>query len=113
MVDHLPLEALLERIGDSRLVLLGEASHGSSEFYRARQRITRALIEEKGFDFVANVPVIILQQNSRVNLTSISGSSVAARLLLSTAMSLRTCQIPIHSVCNISELEQYGIAMLR
>ena len=52
-VDHLPLEALLERIGDSRLVLLGEASHGTSEFYRARQRITRALIEEKGFDFVA------------------------------------------------------------
>lgn len=52
-VDDLPLEALLERIGDSRLVLMGEASHGTSEFYRARQRITRALIEEKGFDFVA------------------------------------------------------------
>lgn len=52
-VDHLPLEAMLERIGDSRLVLLGEASHGTSEFYRARQRITRALIEEKGFDFIA------------------------------------------------------------
>lgn len=52
-VDELPLEALFERIGDSRLVLLGEASHGTSEFYRARQRITQALIEEKGFDFVA------------------------------------------------------------
>lgn len=52
-VDDLPLHGLLERIGDSRLVLLGEASHGTSEFYRARQRITRALIEEKGFDFVA------------------------------------------------------------
>lgn len=52
-VDHLPLEGLLERIGDSQLVLLGEASHGTSEFYRARHRITRALIEEKGFDFVA------------------------------------------------------------
>ena len=52
-VDQLPLAALLERIGDRRLVLLGEASHGSSEFYRARQRITRALIEDKGFDFVA------------------------------------------------------------
>lgn len=52
-VDDLPLEALLERIGDSRLVLMGEASHGTSEFYRARQRITRALIEEQGFDFVA------------------------------------------------------------
>jgi len=52
-VDDLPLAPLLERIGDSRLVLIGEASHGTSEFYRARQRITRALIEEKGFDFVA------------------------------------------------------------
>ena len=52
-VDDLPLKPLLERIGDSRLVLLGEASHGTSEFYRARHRITRALIEEKGFDFVA------------------------------------------------------------
>lgn len=51
-VDDLPLESLLKRIGDSRLVLLGEASHGTSEFYRARHCITRALIEEKGFDFV-------------------------------------------------------------
>ncbi len=52
-VDELPLEGLLERIGDTRLVLLGESSHGTSEFYRARQRITRALIEEKNFDFIA------------------------------------------------------------
>lgn len=52
-VDDLPLEGLLERIGASRLVLLGEASHGTSEFYRARQRIARALIEKKGFDFIA------------------------------------------------------------
>ncbi|MFW6323306.1 MAG: protein-L-isoaspartate(D-aspartate) O-methyltransferase [Guyparkeria sp.] len=52
-VDDLPLAGLLDRIGDARLVLIGEASHGTSEFYRARQRVTRALIEEKGFDFVA------------------------------------------------------------
>ena len=44
---------LLGRIEDARLVLLGEASHGTSEFYRARERITRALIERAGFDFVA------------------------------------------------------------
>lgn len=47
------IDALLERIGDARLVLLGEATHGSSEFYRARARISRALIETKGFSFVA------------------------------------------------------------
>jgi protein-L-isoaspartate(D-aspartate) O-methyltransferase len=47
------VDALVERIGDSRVVLLGEATHGTSEFYRARALITRALIEKKGFDFVA------------------------------------------------------------
>ncbi|PXX91700.1 protein-L-isoaspartate O-methyltransferase [Marinobacter vulgaris] len=47
------LEGLLERIGDSRLVLLGEASHGTAEFYDMRARITRELIEKKGFRFVA------------------------------------------------------------
>jgi erythromycin esterase-like protein len=46
-------EALLDAIGDARLVLLGEASHGTHEFYRERARITRWLIEEKGFTIVA------------------------------------------------------------
>jgi len=45
--------ALLERIGDARVVLLGEATHGTSEFYRMRAHITRALIERKGFRIVA------------------------------------------------------------
>jgi len=52
-VNTLPLDNLLSRIGDARVVLLGEASHGTAEFYLARQRITRALIERKGFSFVA------------------------------------------------------------
>ena len=47
------LEPLLARIGDARVVLLGEASHGTSEFYRMRERITRELIERKGFGFIA------------------------------------------------------------
>ncbi len=47
------LDALLERIGDSRLVLLGEASHGTAEYYTWRARISRRLIEEKGFSFIA------------------------------------------------------------
>ena len=46
-------DALLERIGDARFVLLGEASHGSHEFYRERSRLTRRLITEKGFRAVA------------------------------------------------------------
>lgn len=47
------LEPLLRRIGDARIVLLGESTHGSSEFYRMRERISRELIERKGFTFVA------------------------------------------------------------
>lgn len=46
------LEPLLERVGDSRVVLIGEASHGTSEFYRMRARITQELITKKGFDIV-------------------------------------------------------------
>ena len=46
-------DVLLDLIGDSRLVLLGEASHGTHEFYRERARITRRLVEEKGFSGVA------------------------------------------------------------
>lgn len=46
-------DALLELVGDARFVLLGEASHGTHEFYRERSRITRRLIAEKGFCAVA------------------------------------------------------------
>ncbi|MGH7476658.1 MAG: erythromycin esterase family protein [Longimicrobiales bacterium] len=46
-------EALLARIGDARIVLLGEATHGTHEFYRARARLTQRLIREKGFNIVA------------------------------------------------------------
>jgi protein-L-isoaspartate(D-aspartate) O-methyltransferase len=47
------LGPLLDRIGDCPVVLLGEASHGTSEFYRMRERITRELILRKGFTAVA------------------------------------------------------------
>ncbi len=46
-------DALLELVGEARFVLLGEASHGTHEFYRERSRITRRLIAEKGFCAVA------------------------------------------------------------
>jgi len=45
--------SLLELIGDARLVLIGEASHGTHEFYRTRAELTKALILAKGFNFVA------------------------------------------------------------
>ncbi|MCP9841759.1 protein-L-isoaspartate(D-aspartate) O-methyltransferase [Synechococcus sp. J7-Johnson] len=52
-IDSVDLAPLLGRIGEARVVLIGEASHGTSEFYRMRARITRELIERKGFSFVA------------------------------------------------------------
>ncbi len=51
--EEVQLHALIERIADARVVLIGEASHGTSEFYRLRARITQRLIEEKGFSIVA------------------------------------------------------------
>lgn len=45
--------ALFDRFADARVVLLGEASHGTSEFYRARAAITRRLIAAHGFTIVA------------------------------------------------------------
>lgn len=47
------LDSLFGRIGDARYVLLGEASHGTSEFYTWRAAISRRLIEEHGFSFIA------------------------------------------------------------
>ncbi len=52
-IDEADLAPLLARIGQARVVLIGEATHGTSEFYRMRQRITRALVKRKGFAFVA------------------------------------------------------------
>ncbi|QQS41259.1 MAG: erythromycin esterase family protein [Acidobacteriota bacterium] len=46
-------DPLFEAIGSRRIVLIGEASHGTHEFYRERARITKGLILEKGFDAVA------------------------------------------------------------
>ncbi len=45
--------AMFDRFGAARLVLLGEATHGTSEFYRARAAISRHLIRHHGFNVVA------------------------------------------------------------
>jgi len=51
-VENANIDPLVDRVGDARIVLIGEASHGTSEFYRMRSRITARLIGEKGFRFV-------------------------------------------------------------
>lgn len=50
-LDH-GLEPLMDRIGDARIVLLGEASHGTHEYYLWRARITRRLVQEKNFNII-------------------------------------------------------------
>lgn len=47
------LDPLLDHIGDSNIVLLGEASHGTNEYYTWRAKISQRLIKEKGFSFIA------------------------------------------------------------
>jgi len=52
-IDDPRFAEAFDRYADARVVLLGEASHGTSEFYRARAAITRRLIERHGFNIVA------------------------------------------------------------
>ncbi|HEY7747580.1 MAG TPA: protein-L-isoaspartate(D-aspartate) O-methyltransferase [Aestuariivirgaceae bacterium] len=52
-IEAVDLASLMRRIGDARIVLLGEATHGTSEFYRMREHISQELITKKGFSFVA------------------------------------------------------------
>src|ERR1041384_7124161 len=47
------LDEMIDRAGNSKIVLLGEASHGTHEYYTWRTTISRRLIEEKGFRFIA------------------------------------------------------------
>lgn len=52
-LDALDADSLLAGIGDARFVLIGEASHGTHEFYQTRAEITKQLIERHGFHAVA------------------------------------------------------------
>lgn len=52
-IDDPAFAAAFDRFAGARVVLLGESSHGTSEFYRARAAITRRLVEAHGFNIVA------------------------------------------------------------
>jgi erythromycin esterase len=51
--DVSDIDILIHRIGDARIVMLGEASHGTHEYYTWRAYLTRRLVVEKGFQFIA------------------------------------------------------------
>ena len=44
---------IVEAIGDAKIVMIGEASHGTSEFYTIRAELSKKLIEQKGFQLIA------------------------------------------------------------
>jgi erythromycin esterase-like protein len=52
-IDDEEFGTIFDRFADARVMCLGEASHGTSEFYRARAAISRRLIERHGFTIVA------------------------------------------------------------
>ncbi|MFO8175933.1 MAG: protein-L-isoaspartate(D-aspartate) O-methyltransferase [Longimicrobiales bacterium] len=52
-IQDADLDALMERIGDARVVCMGEATHGTAEFYDMRARLTHELVRQKGFNIVA------------------------------------------------------------
>lgn len=47
------IDTLLDRAGNARIVMLGEASHGTHEYYTWRAKISQRLLREKGFNFIA------------------------------------------------------------
>src|SRR6185312_3672380 len=47
------LSSIIDAVGDAKIVLLGEASHGTSEFYTVRAELSKRLIKEKGFSIIA------------------------------------------------------------
>jgi erythromycin esterase-like protein len=53
LADPGDFDVLLDRVGDARIVMIGEASHGTHEYYHWRAALTRRLIAERGFSFVA------------------------------------------------------------
>src|SRR5438105_4317808 len=53
LTDSTDFDPLVKRIGPARVVQLGEASHGTHEFYQWRAGLTRRLVEERGFSLVA------------------------------------------------------------
>jgi erythromycin esterase len=51
--DTADLDILIKEVGNAQVVLMGESTHGTSDFYKWRTEISKRLIQEKGFDFIA------------------------------------------------------------
>jgi len=89
-LDDSAFGRLFDRFADCRVVLLGEASHGTSEFYRARAAITRRLIEEKNAPKrpkdAETEPQKAQQESAKLTTSSNQGSFSATTILRLTSI---------------------------
>jgi hypothetical protein len=86
-------DSLLGLIGDRRFVLIGEASHGTHEFFRERARITRRLIDELGFTVVAvegDWPESPLSRRGRCAVPQCSGQQSSSTRFVARSLTDRT-----------------------
>ena len=81
-IDEVDLGPLLDRIGDARVVLLGEATHGTSEFYRMRARITRELVLRRGFNSSQSKPTGPMPRGSMIMCATLRHAKTSGRLSL-------------------------------
>ena len=73
-IETTPLEAMLDRVADARVVLIGEATHGTSEFYRMRARITRELIARQASPSSLSRPTGLTRGESTTTCSAASGA---------------------------------------
>ena len=78
------IEEFADRVSGSRLVLIGEASHGTEEFYAVRAALTRELIEHHGYAGVAAEAFKALAERS-INIRAITTSEIKFSLLIDAA----------------------------
>jgi protein-L-isoaspartate(D-aspartate) O-methyltransferase len=89
---------LFDRFADRRVVLFGEATHGTSEFYRARAAITRRLVEEHGFTIVAI-------EGDWPDVRSICAPSIGARRRGAAVPALSYLDVAQHRCCISARLD--------
>jgi erythromycin esterase len=105
----------MERIGDSRFVLLGAASHGTAEYYEWRATLSKRLIREKGFSFIAVVGdwPDCYRVNGYVKGMPCDGESARdvlhAFLYLDETRALHPLHMPVRHEGEVAETYPFGV----
>ena len=83
LLDTGSLDELISKASDKKLVLLGEGSHGTHEYYVWRDKISRRLIAEENFNFIAVEGDFASLYNLNLYIKGLDSSSVSAKEILS------------------------------